>query len=59
MEFFEMRVFFGGKIKNVKNVYKKCANLEGKRDFPICAPVSSSQRTQSDACRLKTVIVGF
>ena len=39
---------------------KKCTNLEVCQDIPVCAPVSSSQWTQSDACRLRTVGgVGF
>ena len=58
MEFFETRVFFG-KINNLK-MWGKDDNFEVHRVTPVCAPVSSSQWTQSDASGLKTVGgVGF
>ena len=47
-------------MNNFKNMYKKITHFLVLRDNWAYAPVSSSQWTESDACRLKTVGgVGF
>ena len=55
MEFFENRYFLGQNKQLSKLKKKELTNLEVSRDKGEYAPVSSSQRSQSDACRLKTV----
>ena len=53
MVFFEMHIFFG-KMETLKNSEKNLQIYSFAIDFPVCTPVSSSQWTQFDACRLKT-----
>ena len=57
MEFFEIRIF----LQNRQKMYFFFLPIYSFAiDFPVCAPVSSSQWSQSDARRLKTVGgVGF
>ena len=60
MEFYEMRRGFLSKINYFKNLYFFFNNSGVRQDIPVCTPVSFSQWTQSNACRLKTVGgVGF